>query len=34
MAIDPSAGLNLFDRIPAALQNEFESGVDIGPKQL
>ncbi len=32
-AIEASAGLNLFDRIPAALQNEQEGGVDSGPTE-
>jgi len=32
-AIEASAGLNLFDRIPVALQNELEGGVDNGPTQ-
>lgn len=26
-------GLNLFDQIPAALQNELEAGVDNGPTE-
>jgi len=32
-AIEASTGLNLFDQIPAALQNELEAGVDNGPTE-
>jgi len=32
-AIEASAGLNLFDRIPTALQNELEGVVDGGPTE-
>lgn len=32
-AIEASAGLNLFSRLPSALQNELEAGVDNGPTE-
>jgi len=32
-AIEASAGLNLFDRIPAGIQNDLEGGVDNGPTE-